>query len=468
MVTCSPEAARRGVLAGMRLAEAQGLAGVCCGSRSAGFVRHKPEEDLAGLLALAEWCQEFSPIVGREGTDSLVLDVTGCAHLFGGEPGLVQRVKRGVVQRGLRAVIGLADTIGAAWAWVHYAPGADCGIVPAAAQSQFLGGLPVAALRLPEPALETLQTLGLFRIEQLQALPRSSLPSRLGPEVLQRLDQFLGNAPEFIVPVRPVSPVTAAITLPAPTIDREALGEVLRRLIAQIVDRLSDRCEGVQQLEVHLDCGPGAVTTFLVGTVHPSVCKRHLGELSLMHLERMVLPGAVRLVRLMVRHSGPLDVRQRQLFGEDDREARRRELARLVDRLSSRLGSAQVVRPKGHPDILPELAVRWEPWLTCSAAASSPEPATGRAASRPLCLWPQPQPITVVSAVPCGPPVRFDYEGRTHVVGYVWGPERLAGGWWRGAHIQRDYYRVETGDGRRFWLFRRIREGDWYLHGAFD
>jgi protein ImuB len=136
--------------------------------------------------------------------------------------------------------------------------------------------------------------------------------------------------------------------------------------------------------------------------------------------------------------------------------------------LSSRLGKERVVRPRIHPDILPERAVRWQPLLDCGGKASSRELVAGGVATRPLCLQPHLQPINVTSVIPDGPPMRFDYEGRTHVIAHTWGPERLSAGWWRGAHSQRDYYRVETNNGQRFWLFRRIGEGDWYLHGEFD
>lgn len=466
VTTCSHTASRNGVSPGMRLAEAEGLCRRAHGGNRPRFVEHKPVDDRAGLLELAAWCQEFSPLVGVEGTDSLMLDVTGCAHLFGGESGLTQRVQRGVTLRGLRAVLSIAGTIGAAWAVAHYTSGPECRIVPPDQQTQCLGSLPVAALRLPEPVLETLRTLGLNRIEQLLALPRSSLPSRVGPEVLQRLDQALGDAPELIVPIRPAAPVTVAITLPTPTADRAALEFVLRDAVDQIVRRLAERCEGVQQLEVCLDCGASDVT-FLAGTMQPTACTNHLSELILTHLERTVLPGEVQALRLTVRQSGLLDVRQRQLFEQDDRETQRRELARLVDRLSNRLGKQRVVRPGIQPEILPELALRWQPLLDGPPPASRSLPTCGIVAARPLRLWPQPQAIAVVSVVPDGPPLCFDRAGRTQVIAHCWGPERLAAGWWRGGHVQRDYYRVETERGQRFWLFRRIREGDWYLHGEF-
>lgn len=384
VTTCSHDVAERGVAPGMRLAEAEGLCSAPRGSRRPRFVRHILEEDQKGLRELAAWCQEFSPIVGIEGADSLILDVTGCTHLFGGEPGLVQQVQHGLMQRGFRVVLALADEVGAAWAFAHYARYTGSCIVPTSQQSQRLAAFPVAALRLPEHALDKLRALGLCRIEQLQALPRSSLPSRIGSEVLLRLDQAMGDAPELILPVRPPALVTARMTLPTSTANRETLGFVLRSLIDQIVTRLTDRCEGVQQLEVRMDCGPDAVTTFLAGTAQPSACPNHLTELILTRLEQTVLLGEVQAVQLTVNHSGPLEVRQRQLFEQDDHETLRRELMRLVDRLSNRLGKERVARPRIYPDILPERALRWEPHLDCAPLVPPPAPAAGIVAALSL------------------------------------------------------------------------------------
>jgi protein ImuB len=321
---------------------------------------------------------------------------------------------------------------------------------------------------LPEHVLETLRALGLCRIEQLLALPRASLPSRIGPEVLQRLDQALGIALELIVPVRPATPVTAAIALPDPAADRAALEFVLRSQIDQVVTFLADRCEGIQQLEVRLDCGQANAITILVGTVQPTVCRSHLTELVLTRLDQTALAGEVHAVRLTVRHSGPLDARQRQLFEQDDRAAQQRELVRLVDRLSNRLGKQQVVRPRLHPDVLPEHALRWQPLLDCEPPVSVTELPAGTVADRPLHLLQHPQGVDVVAVVPNGSLLRFVHQGRTYVIHHAWGPERLTAGWWRGGQIQRDYYRVETERGQRFWLFQRIKEEDWFLHGEFD
>jgi protein ImuB len=89
-------------------------------------------------------------------------------------------------------------------------------------------------------------------------------------------------------------------------------------------------------------------------------------------------------------------------------------------------------------------------------------------AARPLCLKPRPIPIEVISIVPDGPPVRFRWQGGEHVIENCWGPERIETGWWRGPHVERDYYRVETATGQRFWLFRHNDTRKWFLHGTFE
>ena len=477
VTVCSHAAAARGVTPGMRLAEAEGLCGGGNRTRSARprFVRHNADDDRQALCELAGACQEFSPVVGVAGADSLVLDVTGCAHLFGGEEGLLRQVDRALTRRGLEAVTALAGTIGAAWAFARYAPHPGGRVVSADEQRRQLAALPVAALRLPDEALDRLDALGLRRIAQLLALPRASLPSRIGPEVLQRLDQALGDAPELIVPVRPQTPVSAAVTFPAPTADRATLECALRDLVEQVAGCLSQRCVGVQQLEVRLDGGPGvSPVSFPVGTAQPTASADHLAELVLTRLEQTPLAGEVHGAKLTVRHSAPLETRQPQLFEEQHAAAHRRELARLVDRLSNRLGKQRVVRPQLHPDVLPEYALRWQPVLDGAPPALHAAAGTGLrstlSTARPLHLFAQPRLISVVAVVPDGPPRRFDHLGRSYGIRHAWGPERLSAGWWRGrgGQVARDYYRVETEAGQRFWLFRRIREGDWYLHGEFD
>lgn len=515
---CSHAAAQRGIAPGMRLAEAEGLA--ASGGRNSArprFVPHDFDADAAGLQQLAHWGQRFTPVVGLEPPDSLLLDVTGCGHLFGDEHGLVRQALTELRQRGFAPRLALADTLGLAWGLAHY--GSRWTQIVPPGRRDLLAPLPVEALRLPPETAAALHELDLRRIAQLLALPRASLPSRFGPELLQRLDQALGEVPEPIVPFRPVEPLAASCVFPEPTADIRTLNVMLERTLAQLLERLALRRAGIQRLEVELDCSPLPPVMLTIGLLLPSADAPHLLDLLQTRLEQTPLSGEVHALHLRALDAPPLDMIQTELLDDGNdpfsRDSKRSaphtsvasnpEWTRLVDRLSNRLGKEAVVQPRLIPDPQPERAFRWEPLLDArrpptprSSISSrpprppvrgahpdhregrgehcprSPRPGQGLAplmdapGDRPLRLFAQPEAVQVVSIAPDGPPLRFTSGGRTLHVLRSWGPERIETGWWRGAFIRRDYYRVETTEGRRFWLFRRLREGDWFLHGEFE
>jgi protein ImuB len=136
-----------------------------------------------------------------------------------------------------------------------------------------------------------------------------------------------------------------------------------------------------------------------------------------------------------------------------------------VDRLSNRLGREAVVRALPQPDAQPEFAFRYEP--LAGILPKKIEQRRWKFLPRPLRLENEPIPLDVLSVVPNGPPIQFHLHG-CHRVIRVWGPERIQTGWWRGRYVQRDYYRIETATGIRFWLFRRLSDAKWFLHGVFD
>jgi len=573
----------------MRLAEAEGLwtPGALRGSRGPQFAPHDLDADREGLIKLAEWCQRFSPLVGLEGTDCLRIEVTGCAHLFGGEWGLARRVLHDFRRCGLRAQIALADTAGAAWAAARYgkggwhdgkggwhdlraamvvahdtsggrgwtersegSPGTSAEtrtmidhkseisdlrseipedsnssirnlqsairntqspsprsqlrwerdairIVPPGEQQRAMNTLPVEALRLPVETVSLLHTLSLRCLGQLFDLPRSTLPARFGPELLERIDQALGRISEPIVAVRPQPPVSADWTLPAPTADRCALGNAVSRLIRQVVQRLVPRHEGVQELEVRFRQTDGQATSLIVGTVQPTASWQHLLNLALTQLEQAQLLGEVLSVTVVARSIAPLPCDQPQLLESALPQKNRRALAQLADRLTTRLGRDHVVQPVLHADPQPELAVHWgedirsigrsagsrrrpelerePPGSTRRTAGPNPAARWGDSkfgfqgssfSARPLQLLPEPEPIDVDCTA--GSPVRVTRGGHVHQVATCCGPERIESGWWRGADVQRDYFRVDTAEGLRLWMFRRIEQQDWFLHGEFE
>jgi len=512
VVVCDAAAYERGVRLGMPLIEAAALAehgGKCV------ILPHDRAADLAELARLAEHCERFSPIVGwrtvegrkskvesrksqdlrpsfdfgpKTGPDCLFLDVTGIGILFGGEKELGRAVVAELKGFGYETRVAVADTIGAGWAAAKQ-PSSRFKVQ----SSKFsfrcfeptlnleLGTLNTDALRLPEETVDLLSQLGIERLEQLLVLPRESLRARFGELLLLRIDQLFGTAQEVIVPHRPQPQFSKEWLLEYPAEQRELVEQILRELVRRIATALANRREGVLKLGCRLDCASGRPVLLEVGLFRPSADQEHLWDLLRMQLEQAALPGPVGRVRLEAALTAPLENRQGELFAGGEHEAQR-QFALLIDRCSSRLGPEAVLCPQLTADPLPERLVRYKPGVgirgsgvrktrnaergtqsELSSALRTPRSAL----LRPLLLFSPPQVLDVLSVAPDGPPVSFRWNGQMHELADSAGPERIETGWWRGRSVRRDYWRVETNAGRRFWLFRQLGDGQWFLHGEY-
>jgi len=482
-----------------------------------------PWADRKALESLAQWCEQFSPAVGLEQSDapeSLLLDITGLAHLFGGEAALTALITGKFRNRGLGIRLAIADTVGAAWATSHFGSaerGTENGkqkaagrtscsdessafhsspvfIVPPGQTAAALRGLPVEALRLPAETVELLHALGIHRIGQLEAIPRDEFLSRFGPILLKRWDEAMGQWAEPVLAHRAPPEFAVDLALEYPLAHREAVEAALEPLIGQVSAGLRACGQGALRLECRLDCRPPVVSAALagqgprpaapirifVGLFQPTAAAKHLFQLVQMQLERLRLPAPVAAIRLGVTATAPLEYRQQDLFADRAAQPSPRHLALLVDRLSSRLGRHAVTRVRLMPEAQPELACRYDP-LTGNVTRRRPSRVLpAELPPRPLRLLPRPAAIAAtcqlheatvdqrLSECGSGVPARFFAAGRWHRVSHAWGPERIETGWWRGQAVGRDYYRIETSEGRRFWLYRRLRDGQWFLHGMFD
>jgi protein ImuB len=454
-----------------------------------------PLADLRALESLAEWSARFSPIVGLENSttpESLLLDVTGLAHLFGGEASLAERIVHDFARRGLTVRLSVADTIGAAWAMAHSAFSIQHSafsiqhsafstqhsafvLVPPGEVLPALRPLPVAALRLPAETVGLLRQLGIDRIGQLEALPREELSSRFGPELLRRWDQAIGRLAEP-VPMHGQPPqFEADCSLEHPTIRRETIDAVLEQLIGHLAQMLLELGRGAMRLECRLACisaGPARTepVQLSVGLFRPTAAAGHLCSLVQMQLERLRLPGPLAGVHVSAVATAPLSEEQQALFslGDGLSQQHDRYLAELVERLSSRLGHRSVLRVRLVADAQPELAWRYDPLIENARRRSSPKQVATELRPRPLRLLRRPMALHVTSLIPDGPPARFQFCGRDQRIAQHWGPERIETGWWRNRTVGRDYYHVETTTGHRYWLFRRLRDGRWFLHGTFE
>jgi protein ImuB len=437
-----------------------------------------PEEDLNALGRLADWAGRFSPLVGLEDgpcPQCLLLDVTASAHCFGGEQRLLDQAIEDFETEGWVVRVAVAGTVGAAWGLAHHGR-SDRNVCP----TEAVTALPLAALRLPLDVLHLLGRLGIERVGQLAALPRDALPARFGPSVLVRLDQALGRLAEVIVPHRPQAEAQEHYSFEYPTDRLDAVNGVLDLLTRRLHETLHRRRQGARQVECVLHLDEAAPTRLTVNLSRPSRSPRHIVLLLQTRMEQVRVESPVCAVTVCVTVAEPLTDTQDEFFEPEDR-LDEEALGALTDHLSSRLGREAVTRARLVPDPQPEYACRFEPLIQVVSQksevggqkpgfrflTSDPRPPTSDL-TRPLRLWPVPEPIEAVSLLPDGPPIRIEWAGTPYRVVRSWGPERIETGWWRGEDVRRDYYVAATDRGSRLWVFRQRDDERWFLHGSFD
>jgi protein ImuB len=429
-----------------------------------------PAGDAAALDRLAAWCLRYAPLVAADAPDGIWIDVSGAAHLFGGEAALLADLIGRLADAGLHARAAVADTPGAAHACARFGHETLTVIAPGAHPAA-IAALPVAALRLPGEMVAALRRLGLEQVGALAELPRAPLVRRFGPLLAERLDQATGRLFEPIEPLTPREMVAHRLAFVEPLLTADAFGHAIDALLVLVCSRLEAAGEGARRLDLLFERVDGSVQAIRIGTAAPSRAPTHLARLLGERLEA-VDPGlGVEAMQLRVTLAETQAHLQSTLALAGDCAAGD-SLAPLIDRLENRLGAGSVWRAAPVESDLPERSVAAIPAVGPPPAASWPP-----ALPRPLRLLDPPQPIGVMALLPDHPPAAFTWRGKRHRVRHADGPERIRGEWWRDAaetDAVRDYFAVEDETGSRFWLFRNgdgtdERSGDltWFLHGVF-
>jgi protein ImuB len=481
-----------------------------------------PEADAAALNRLAEWCTRYSPWTAPDGADGAKIEITGCAHLWGGEAALAADLARRLLRQDIAHRIAVAGSLGAAWALARFAAEADQPALPGPGEERAaLSPLPVEALRLDPSTASGLRRVGLKRIGELAAMPRAALARRFGEQVARRLDQARGYLPEPLSPLGEAPTRRVRLSFAEPIADPADLLRAAERLVADLVTRLAREGMGARRFDLAFHRIDGRVEHIRLGTARPSRDSKHLAGLFAARFETIDPGLGVEDMILAVFAAEKLPAEQMPLGGRGGDCAaaggRDEDIAPLLDRLGARLGLAALSHIEPRASHIPERASVCTPvgamhsakgavipgrgrkpanpesmntglWNMDSGFAPSDHPGmTGREFARkaskpprPVRLFAPPEPITASWLLPDDPPFRFTWRRRAHRVRRADGPERIAEEWWTGdgfvaVDAIRDYYRVEDEEGRRFWLFRAgladgIRTGPlprWFVHGLF-
>jgi len=469
VVAVDDAAARLNLAADMPLATARAMVPALT------ILDHDSDADLKTLNAIADWCDRFTPLVAFDGTEGLVLDISGCAHLFGGEAMLMKTLCHTLTQQGFVVSAAISSTAVAARALTRYRHGV---IVPPGEEAAAVLALPVTTLGVDYAIITGLRRAGLKTIGDVATRSRSEISARFGAAFTGVLQQALGEGDAPISPRKPVPDYVAEKRFAEPVLTSDVLLRTLHELAEVLTAAMERHGKGARRLDAFFFRTDGVVRVISVdagqAVTDAAVALRLFNE-RLDALADPLDPGfGFDLVRLAASQTASVTSTQ---YGFDPAAHEADDVARLVDRLSARLGAGRVIRYAPQDSHIPEYAVMKLPaqrkmpgdvaWL--DRAPYEPP-------NRPLRLFETPERIKVGFAlVPDGPPSNFLWRHLTHRVIRAEGPERIAMEWWRadGKTLTRDYFRVEDELGLRYWLFREglfgreLIQPHWFLHGMF-
>ncbi|MCO5158652.1 MAG: DNA polymerase Y family protein [Aquamicrobium sp.] len=462
-----------GLAPGLTLADARArVPDVVVADRDAGA-------DHALLKRVADWCDRFTPLVGLDGEDGVMLDVTGCVHLFGGEAAMRAEIVSRLGFMGFTVQAAIAGTPDAARAVARYT---TQGVVAPGMEAEAVRPLPAAALGIDGARVLALARAGLKTIAAIADRPRAPLAARFGADLMDRLARVLGEVDHPTSPDRPPPALMVERRFAEPLARTEDIDATVAGLAQGLARQLEEHGLGGRQFEASFFRADGIVRRIAVASGRPLRDARILARLYAERLDALADPldpgFGFDVIRLAALACEAMEGRQARFDGsEEDDEA----VAGLIDRLSARLDAAQVMRFAAEDSHVPERSFRTVEAISSHAGGGSaadrawPAAARGEPPLLPLRLFAPPQPVEAMAEVPDGPPIRFRWRRIVHDIVAAEGPDRIAPEWWRDGEdaLTRDYFRVEDRAGHRFWLFReglyrRERERPrWYLHGLF-
>lgn len=457
ITSASPAAEAQGIRAAMPLADAKAIVA------SLQVFDDQPERGPQLLNALGEWCIRYTPVVGIHLPDGLILDVSGCTHLWGGERPYLKEIITKLRAIGYDVRGAMADTIGTAWAVARY--GQITPIIDSGEQTTALMPLPPAALRLEEEVLARLQKLGLYQIGSFINMPRTVLRRRFGQALLSRLAQALGQETEAIEPLYPVPPYEERLPCLEPIRTAKGIEIAINVLLEQLCLRMEKEGKGLRTAILKGYRIDNRMIQTEIGTSRASHNVQHLFRLFELKIPTLEPALGIELFTLEASKVEDVSPMQEVLWiGNPGLKAP--AVAELLDRLAGKIGEASIRRYLPAEHYWPERSIQ-----QATSLEEKPTTAWRTDRPRPILLLSKPEPIEVTAPIPDYPPMLFHYKGKLHQIRKADGPERIEREWWLDGGEHRDYYNVEDAEGQRYWLFRSGHysgnQSQWFIHGFF-
>lgn len=470
-VLAGPERNRIVIRAANALAQAQGVhTGMAAADAKAIVTNLKvlddiPDQPLKLLKALGEWCIRYTPIIAMDLPDGLVLDVTGCTHLWGGERACLKEIVTRLRSKGYDVRGAMADTVGTAWAVARF--GKVKAIIAEGEQQDALLSLPPAALRLEPLILDRLHKLGFYTISKFIGLGRTAMRRRFGDGFLLRLNQALGTENEPLQLLQPIEPYSERLPCLEPINTAVGIEIAIKTLLENLCRRLAGEGKGIRTAILKCYRLDGQLVTAAIGTNNATHNISHLFKLFELKIATIEPALGIELFTLESPKAEDVEPEQEILWVPEDCSLTDSRLAELLDRLTNKIGASAIHRYLPQEHYWPERSIK-----TTISLKEKPTTAWRTDRPRPSILLPLPERIDVTSIVPDYPPMLFIYKNKTHHVKKADGPERIEREWWLDQGDHRDYYQVEDEVGQRYWLFRSghysaDNKPQWYIHGFF-
>ena len=450
-------AQKKGIIPEMALADARAIL------PSLKYFDDKPQLEPQLLQRIAEWCIRFTPFAAPDPLGGIILDASGCSHLWGGDEAYIMDIKNRLMKRGYVARAAMADTIGAAWAIARFG---KLIVVEKEKQLQELELLPPEALRISEDTVERLHKLGLHQIRDLLSIPQSALRRRFGSGIVLRLKQLLGSEEEFIQPIYAPEPYQERLPCPEPIVRIEGIEIALQRLLLQLCTRLQKEGKGLRAAFFRGYRVDNKTTGIQINTSSPSHNVDHLFHLFKMKLSTIEPDLGIELFLLEATIVEDYIPKQ-DGFWKENNGLNDQRITELIDRMSVRFGANVIHRYLPDEHHWPERSFK-----KANSFVEQPLTEWKITNPRPLHLLSPPERIEVAAPIPDYPPMLFRYKEKVHNIIKADGPERIEQEWWIQEGEHRDYFAVEDEEGCRYWLFREghyDEQGNvrWWLHGIF-